>query len=300
MHPVRPGEPGLADVAARQGGRVHLAQVKAAGFSRKQIATLLRRETLIRLYPRVYALGHTAPTLLADEVAAMLYVGHDAAISHRSAAAMWGFATAGDEVDVTLIGRDSRRCGPIVTYRVPMLDSRDVRLRNGLPVTAPARTLIDFAAEATELRLSDAAGDARAMRLVSDAQLDDALGRAPLRSGTRAVIALRATPEGRLLTRSHVERILLRLLTDADLPLPLTNTTVNGHDVDAYWPEHNLVLEVDSWKFHSSRRAFETDRARDQDHTARRIRSLRFTYRQMTQEPLRTVAKIASALHALA
>lgn len=257
---------------------------------------MVHRVRLLPIYPRVYALGHAAAAPLADEVAAMLYVGHDAAISHRTAASIWGFAPRGDEVDVTLIGRDSRRCGPIVTYRVPQLDSRDVRLRHGLPVTAPARTLVDVAASATTAGLGSAAAEARAKCLVTEADFDAALQRAPLRTGTRAIKALRATPAGRLLTRSGLERALIALLIAAGLPLPITNTSVNGHEVDAYWPEHNLVLEVDSWLYHGSREAFGRDRARDQDHVAHRIRVVRVTDEQIAEHPLQTAARLAAAL----
>jgi very-short-patch-repair endonuclease len=277
---------------------VDRGQLCAAGFSPWQIGEMQRRGRLVRLYPRVYALGHTAPTLLANEVAAMLYVGHDAAISHRSAAAMWGFAERGDAVDVTLIGRDSRRSGPIVTYRVSHLDSRDVRLHQGLPVTAPARTLIDYAAAATTTGLGDAAAEARARKLVGDHELDAALDRAPLRTGSRAVHRLRATPVGRLLTRSRAERVLLALVAAAGLPLPITNTLVDGHEVDAYWPAQRLVLEVDSWRHHSSPRAYESDHVRDQDHAAGRNRVFRVTYHQLTEESLHTVAKLTTALNA--
>jgi hypothetical protein len=290
------GERALAEVAAVQSGRLHRDQLIAAGFSRWQISNMVRRVRLLPIYPRVYALGHAAAAPLADEVAAMLYVGHDAAISHRTAASIWGFAPRGDEVDVTLMGRDSRRCGPIVTYRVPQLDSRDVRLRQGLPVTAPARTLIDLAATATVPGLGSAAAEARAKRLVTDPDFDAALQRAPLRTGTRAFKALRATPAGRLLTRSRLERDLIALLTAAGLPLPLTNVRVNGHEVDGYWPDHKLVLEVDSWLYHGSREAFGRDRKRDQDQLGHRVRVIRVTDEQLLDEPLHVAARIAEAL----
>jgi very-short-patch-repair endonuclease len=99
-------------------------------------------------------------------------------------------------------------------------------------------------------------------------------------------------------TRSYYERKLLALIAEAGLPRPLTNHRVAGHEVDMVWLDRKLVLEFDGRKFHSDRRAFETDRRRDQDLVAAGYRVIRITARQLEREPLALIARLAAALAA--
>ena len=296
LHPDGRGRAAVAALAADQRRLIELGQLQAAGITRGRLRTLRADSTLQLVLPRVYALGTYELPRFGSETAALLHLRHDAVISHASAAALWGLVPEPDGVRATIIGRGLRPRDGLRLHRVAALDSRDVRLLQRLPVTAPARTLIDYAADARPAELTDAAAEARARRLVTDEEFDAALVRAPLRSGVAVVRALRATPVGRLLTRSWLERQLLALLADAGLPLPVMNTRVNGHEVDAYWPQQRLILELDGWTYHGGRRAFESDHARDQDHAAAGDRTMRITYTQLVQEPLRTAAKIAAAL----
>jgi very-short-patch-repair endonuclease len=74
------------------------------------------------------------------------------------------------------------------------------------------------------------------------------------------------------------------------------NTYVAGHLVDFHWPDARLVIEVDGYRFHSSRAAFERDRRRDADLSGAGFRVIRVTWRQLVEEPLAVVARIARAL----
>jgi very-short-patch-repair endonuclease len=112
----------------------------------------------------------------------------------------------------------------------------------------------------------------------------------------RGVKALRhLTQDQPSLTRSEAERRLLYLVREAGLPLPQTNVRVAGLEVDFFWPELRLVVEVDGYAFHSSRAAFERDRRRDADLFAHGIDALRVTWTQIADEPLSLVALLASA-----
>jgi very-short-patch-repair endonuclease len=70
--------------------------------------------------------------------------------------------------------------------------------------------------------------------------------------------------------------------------------------VDFLWPAHKLVLEVDSYDHHGDQAAFEADRARDQRLIAAGYRVTRITARQLEAEPLRVIARLASALSQIA
>jgi very-short-patch-repair endonuclease len=89
---------------------------------------------------------------------------------------------------------------------------------------------------------------------------------------------------------------LRKLIAQAQLPKPLTNVRLHGYLVDAYWPEHGLVLEFDGWQAHGHRSAFETDRKRDQVMLANGLRVIRVTDRQLKHEPVAVAARIAMAL----
>jgi hypothetical protein len=183
------GNAGLATVAAAQRGVVHREQLVALGIGRGSIAHRVGSGSLHRILPSVFAVGHPALAALAPEVAALLYAGDDCVLSHATAAAIWGFGPPprADQIHVTLAGRNVPERPGLRIHRVPELDSRDVRLRDGLPVTAPARTLIDLAGQVGDDLFADALAQARVLRLVSDRELNAAIARCPSRAGTARV-----------------------------------------------------------------------------------------------------------------
>ena len=277
---------------------IHAGQLRAAKITPAVVARLVRQGALHPWLPRVYAVGAPLPQPLALELAVLLWLGHDAVLSGRSAAAIWGIAAAPDgEVEVTVIGRDPRDREGVDVHRVPELDARDVRLKHGLPVTAPARTVIDLAARCTDDELERAISEARVQRLLTDDDLTRALARCPRRSGTARVRAFRHAETGaRITTRSEAERVLRALLAQAGLPKPETNVCLHGFRVDFLWRAHRLVIETDGYATHGHRAAFERDRARDQRLIAAGYRVLRVTWRQLEREPLAVIARIAQAL----
>jgi very-short-patch-repair endonuclease len=201
-------------------------------------------------------------------------------------------------VDVTVAGRNIRQRAGVCSYRVAALDSRDVRLRGGLPVTAPARTLIDFAGrhETGDDELLRAVSEARVQRVLSDSELTAAMTRCATRAGVARLRALLAQAGERIGSRHEAERRLIRLIVQARLPMPETNVRLLGHEVDLLWRSAKLVIEMDGWAFHGHRAAFERDRDRDQKLVAAGYRVIRVTWRQLEREPLAVVARIAQAL----
>jgi very-short-patch-repair endonuclease len=218
-------------------------------------------------------------------------------LSHRSAATTWRLLDPrrGD-IEVTVVGRD---CGPregIRHRRTKELDSRDVRRRDGLLVTAPARTLLDVASLIDDRDLERALNEAFVLRLTTVRELHAAMLRSRGRPGAPKLRALLDSIEGRGITRSEAERRLGRLLARSGLSAPETNTMVGPYEVDMLWRSAGLVVEVDGWAFHSTRAAFERDRARDADLQARGLRVLRFTWRQIVDQPDVVVARVTQLL----
>ena len=233
MHPV-------VALAATQHGIVTTAQLLDAGVGRRSIARRVQQAGwLVPLHRGVFQVGPTT-TAHGAEMAAVLATGGDAVLSHQSAGAIWGFARRDRDVHVTTTsrGRRSRR-----GIRVHQSASLDAEVHNGLPVTRPARTLSDLR------RVMSASGYERA------AEQAEILG----------LVAPDLTVDG--FTRSEAERRLKALCRKAQLPLPKTNAIVAGFEVDAYWPAHGLVVEVDGYGCHG--------RARPSSATAARTRRSR-------------------------
>lgn len=285
-------------VASQQLSMITAVQLGAVGIDKDGIVVRRRRGTLHRCHRGVYLLG--PPPLLpgAKELAAVLACGPAALISHRSAAALWGLAKPPtDGVRLTVVG-ESRRHRGLRIHRVDQLHPADRSQWHGVPVTSPARSLIDFASEAGLGELERAIAEGRALRLIPDRALTAAIKRAPRRPGVGAVKAELRREGGPLWTKSEGERHMLRLIRAARLPPPHTQVRIAGFEADFLWPEPKLIVEVDGFQFHGHRAAFERDRKRDAAHVLAGYRVIRFTWRQLTDEPLAVAVTIARALEA--
>ncbi len=278
-----------------QKGYVVREQLLAAGLSRSAIGHRLRHGRLHERYRGVYAVGLPSADPLGGEMAAVLLFRGHAVLSHRSAAKVWGIlGTEEDHVTVTVVGRDHRSRPGLTVHRAKTLDRSDIRLRHGLPVSSPARTVIELASEVSGEELEKAIAEARVKRLLSDQELRRAAQRASGRRGAGRV--LRLLEEGVAYTRSKAERRMLALLRKAQLPIPRTNVRLCGYQADFFWAEQRLIVETDGYQFHSHRRAFEHDRKRDQVHVAAGYRVIRITWWQLRDEPLAVLARVAQAL----
>jgi very-short-patch-repair endonuclease len=277
-----------------QNGAIKLEQLLAAGLTRSAVRARVGRGRLVQLFHGVYALGDPELMPLVWQSAALLSLGDNAVLSHRSAAAVWGLAEPDPQViDVTVIGgRPHARDGVRLHYAKSLTDTTT---HSNLRLTTPARTLIDFASQASASELADAFGEARAKRLITDAKLNAALGRTP-RNHPGAAVVRAMLKEGGTYDRSKAERLMRELCRQAELPQPLTNILLNGHLVDFFWPDQRLIVEVDGYGTHGNRVAFENDRRRDQAHVAAGYVVIRITWQQLRHEPIAVAARIAQAL----
>lgn len=285
----------IAQIAMRHNRVITWEQLVDAGISRRAVAHRVATGRLHRHHTGVYLLDlprkASRLTLLTSAVAAC---GPDAVLSHRSAAELWELLERhpGD-IDVTVIGHNPGVRPGIRRHRTRMLEQRDTRTRRGIRVTSPLRTILD---NATDPDLEELLAAAIAANLVNERQIEAAIARCPTRRGVARLQAILRQDGGPRWTRSWGERRILSLVRQAGLPVPMTNTQLHGHNVDALWLDHKLVLEVDSWEFHRDRIAFETDRRRDATHAANGYRVLRFTAAQLRDQPLVVVGQLAATL----
>lgn len=278
---------------------VSARQLHAMGFDGGAIKRRLRAGRLHRVHRGVYLVGHAAATEGAAEMAAVLTCGEGSVVSHRSAGRLWAFSSLArwhTPIDVTVPGRDPGRKPDIRIHRVRRLDRRDVRRVRGLPVTAPARTLLDLAAILPQKVVESLLVEARAQGLVYAREITAQLERNRGRRGAAALRRVLQLERGPALTRSEAERRLVRLLEVAALPFPMVNAKVARLEVDFLWRPERVVVEVDGYTYHSNKRAFERDRARDAVLVAGGHAVIRITWQQLVETPEAVIARIAAAL----
>jgi Protein of unknown function (DUF559) len=260
----------LAALAERQHGVVTRRQLGAIGIGRGAIEKRLLRRSLIPLHRGVFAVGHRQLRIEGRWLAAVLAAGPGAVLSHRDAAALHGMRAVPEsrKVSVTATG-DARGTPALWVFARRTLAAEERTAVRGVPVTSPARTLVDLAPMLTPGQLQSTLGEADRKGLLDVAAVERALARTKGRHGqghARLRAALDAhAKHGAALTRSWLEERFLDLVIDAGLPRPLLNAPAAGFEVDALWPDERLVVELDGWADHKERAAA----ARDRDKTNR-------------------------------
>ena len=253
------GDRAIAVLARGQKGMVSTAQLLDAGLSQTAIAYRVREGRLHRQHYGVYLVGHSVLAPYAREQAALLACC-DSVLSHEFGAALWSLiATPAGDVSVTVVGRKRASRPGIRVHCVDRLDRPDLRRHRGLAVTAPARTLLDLGSVVNSEVLAQAVAEAIARRLVSRSSLEGALERAPRRRGAKALRELLEDETAPARTRSRLERRMLALVRGHGLPEPRANVQLGRWNVDFLWSEQRLIVETDSYSFHSSPTAWERD-----------------------------------------
>jgi hypothetical protein len=238
----------------------------------------------------VFAIGVPVLTTEGRWLAAVLACGPAAALSHRSAAALWGLlATSRHAIDVTRPGRSHIRAG-IQVHRARAIRPHDVTAVRGVPCTAVARTLLDLSEVVSRRRLERALDQAEMLRILDASSLEELLDRSAGRRGApilRAVLGDHRT--GAALTRSELEDVFLGICRSAGIAHPEVNAVIEASggalEVDFMWRLPRLIVETDGHRTHGTRAAFERDRRRDQLLALAGWRVVRFTWRQITRDP---------------
>lgn len=265
-------------------------QLLDAGLSPSMVRARVRGGLLLRLHPGVYAVGHRELRREGVWLAAVLAVGPRAVLSHRDAAGLHGLRPANHRrVDVTTTDRGRASSGTIAVHRTRVLDAADVAAVAGIPVTTVARTLVDLAGVVPRDHLAKAVKEAEARSVLDVTAVERALARTVGRTGPGHSTLRDVLEEHRALalsaTRSSLEDAFLRRLRDAGLPRPRVNARVQGMEVDTAWPAARVIAELDGWRHHRSRHAFQRDRERDAALTAAGWRVVRFTHRDVVRRP---------------
>jgi len=277
---------------------VAVRQLEAVGISAKAARDRAAAGRLHRIHRGVYAVGHPRLTRHGRWMAAVLACGPGAALSHRTALALWDLRPIpSGPVDVIVPAKGRRSRPGVRIHCARALDPRDVTTRQGIPVTTVARTLLDYAdaGRPQALRLAFEAAERR--DALDGRVLDVLLARSPGRRGPGLIreILAEMTDEPPW-TQSEFENRFLALVRHAGLPAPQTNVLLHGELVDVYWPEARLVVELDGYEFHRPRARFEDDRRRDAKLTLADIAVVRLTKRRLRREPARVIGEVSAMI----
>jgi hypothetical protein len=218
-------------------------------------------------------------------MAAVLACGPGAFLSHRSAAALWGFAKEHpDYVEVSVRRRCKHQRPGLRAHSRPSLLGSEITTRSNIPLTQPVRTFLDLTAVAGPKLVERAINEADKLDVIDADSLRRALDDYPGQPGVRTLRLILDKHTFRL-SDDELERLFRPLATAAGLPVPLTKHMVNGFEVDFFWPDLGLVVETDGWRYHRTPSAQTRDALRFQTHTAAGLTPLRFSHYQVKHDP---------------
>lgn len=282
-------------MAADHQGAVAYADLRGAGLTRGAIDHRVGRGRLHRRHRGVYLVGHEVPADRAPLFAATLALGPDAYVRHRSALEQHGvLAALQGPVHVTVVGRCRRSRAGIRVHRTTRIAPEDLGTLAGLRITSPARAILDFADTATPRELERAVNEAHVQRLATPQDLHDVLGRTPGRRGAALLRKVLDRHDGPTKLLSDGEEVLRDALRHARITGFATNVVVHGYMVDFYFPERDLVVEVDSGRYHGTPAALNEDRRRDAHLRSHGLEVLRYSWWQVTGEIHFVIAEIAA------
>jgi very-short-patch-repair endonuclease len=297
------GDAKIAAIADAQHGVFSRQEALGAGFSARQIQFRVTTRVWEVVFRGVYRIVGAPSTLQQSAMAAALYAGDGALISHGTAALLWeieGARSKGVELWVPS-GRRTALDG-LVLHRGTRLDRADRALLGSIPITTPARTLIDVSARMEDARLLAAAEAAFRRGLCTPERL---LIRAEVlresgRPGAGRLAELLACRGAGPALESALEAKVWLLVQRSGLPLPRRQFWVSlpggRYRLDFAWPEQKIGIECDGWEHHGRRSAFERDRARLAEFAAARWRILPVTWKACTSEPERVERWLRGAL----
>lgn len=290
----------IAAIAETQRARMSRGQLLLAGVGEAAIDRRLARRRLVLIHRTVYGLPHTEEVALAAETAALLACGEGAVLSHHSAITLWALRPGvARPIHVTIpYGRQGPNLAGVVVHRSRTLTPADLRIHNGLPVTSPARALLDASPGLTDRDVERLLGEAIFVRkLTTPAEIGQLLERAGRHPGQARLRRVAAAYTRSTQTDSRPEERMFELIRASGLPEPRLRANLLGYRLDFFWPELRLAVEVDAYGTHGSATRFEADRRRDARLlTEMGIVVVRLTKLGIDERPFEAIAVVARAI----
>ena len=298
MRPVsyRKADEVIIELATAQHGLATRRQLLQAGVSRHVIDRRVRLGLLRTVHAGVYQIGVIRAPHASEKAALLACRG--GVISHVSAARFWEMlpADSASAIDVILAPNFHARRRPGIRAHRQRVANDEITAIDGIAVTTPARTILDISSNTGARDLERAIACAERHDPDVRDRVNALIHRYAGTAGTTVLRTVMASVEPAALTRSDAEERMLNMIRLSGLPAPEMNCVVRGFEVDCYWRQARLAVEVDGFAFHRSRGAFVRDRQRDSALAAAGIRVLRLSWHQLVNEHDRTLAQLAQAL----
>jgi very-short-patch-repair endonuclease len=295
-HQDRTVEEILGRIARKQHGVVTRKQLLDAGVSKEEIRRRIQKGTLLVIHRGVYRVGHKAPSIEARYLAAVLACGDGAVLSGEAAGWLWGLVK-GTAPPPEVTSPKDRRIAGVRTKRARRGEISGTKWR-GIPITTVPRTLVDLSSLLQLEDLARACHEAGVLHGTTPRHVEAVLDRRPNTPGAKQ---LRKVLRGEVhVTLSTLERRFLERLKEAALPLPKTNRVAGAKRVDCRWPDHRVTVELDSYRFHNSRHAWEQDRRREREAHARGDDFRRYTRDEVFEQPQPMLEELSALLRVAA
>jgi very-short-patch-repair endonuclease len=280
-------------LATRSYGIVTRRELLEAGVTKAEIEHRVANGALLREHHGVFRVGHRAPNIEATFMAAVRAGGRGALLCGCAAAHLYGLIK-GPAPQPEILALGKRRVRRVRALQTRSIDPRDATRFRGIPITTVRRTLVDLAAALDGEALGRACHEAGIRYGTTPAEIRGVLERRP---NSRGAAKLRKIIDGdERITLSRLERRFVELLRAAGLPLPSTNKRAGGRRVDCRWPHARLTVELDGYRYHHSRYAWERDRRREREARARGDEFRRYTWGDVYEEPAATIAELRGLL----
>lgn len=292
----------VATLAAQQHGVVSFDQLRGMGISHGAIEKSERAGRLHRLHRGVYAVGHLALSVSGRRMAVVLACGEGAALSHVSAAELWGLrGGSSSRWHAVAPGMSGGRGGPpsVVLHRTLNLHDDDVTTIDGIPVTSVARTLVDLAGAVNAASLARAVHEAEVQRLLDVDAIAAVMARLPRRRGVARLRRLLSASDSNVSSEAFVNAFL-RLCSRHGLPTPRVSRHLDALErpveADIVFPDQRVIVELDSEQYHHTRRNFHSDRRRDSALAAEGWLTVRLTWHRVTRESAEVATELRRIL----
>lgn len=300
---ARSPDASIAPLAARQFGAFTRHQACRLGFTHDMIAVRTSSDRWSILHPGVYAIAGSPDTWERRLLAACFAAGPGAVASHRSAGALWrldGVVPA--TVEVTITASRRRRVSGVKVHRTRRLGRHDMTKIGPIPVTTPARTIIDLATVLHPDPLEEALDDVLRRELASVERVRRRVWAVapPGRRGRGVLLGFLAARTDRPVTDSALETRFLRLLREAGLPEPTVHHRVDrerGYAViDFVFEPERVAAETEGYRWYGRRKRYEAGPDRQNEITLSGYLVLRFTWHDVEDHPRRTIDRVRRAL----
>jgi predicted transcriptional regulator of viral defense system/very-short-patch-repair endonuclease len=269
----------LAELADAQFGRVARRQFDAVEIHRSKIRRWLTDGYLFHVLPGVYGVGHRAPSVEGDLAAALLYAGPWAMLSHQTAAWWLGLV---EERPRTIQVTTPRHRRSLPGIRVYSRRERHRILHNRLTVTGVPETLLDLSATAPLRMLRRALANAEYRGMLDVPAVEAVIARGS-RGGAKLRAALDAHQPKLAFTKSRLERLLMEICEEENLPLPELNVKLGGWEIDALWRDARLAVELDGYGNHHTPAQLRRDRRKEMAVRGMGLTPVRYSEEQLME-----------------